>query len=55
MNNGNNIYLIVILFFYSFLTAQTATEKITTNADIKMAIVISKIILLENIVIKFIN
>ena len=33
MNNGNNIYLIVIIFFYSFLTAQTTTEKITTNDE----------------------
>ena len=33
MNKVNNISLIVILFFYSFLSAQTAVEKITTNDE----------------------
>ncbi|SVD25823.1 uncharacterized protein METZ01_LOCUS378677, partial [marine metagenome] len=33
MNKINNISLIVILFFYSFLAAQTTIEKITTNDE----------------------
>ena len=33
MNKVNNIFLIVILLFYSFLAAQTAVEKIITNDE----------------------